>query len=157
MQWRLTALVAGVAALVVAALVCYLLLPPRQSTDVTVPAQQATPEEVVTAYLAALNAHDCNAAVSMTTTENSKDSTRSWCRDVASLAGVAVGKHFVERPAWSGHSGSVEVANVPVEFNLKWRPLHSDGSMDEGATTWGYLLARTSADAPWRIVDQGTG
>jgi hypothetical protein len=156
MRWRLAALVAGVVVLVVVAAVGYLLLSPRRSRDVAVPALQATPEQVVTAYLAALNAHDCKAAVAMTT-EDAKDSTRSWCRNVASLTDVAVSDHFAERPAWSGHSASVEVAHVPVDFNLTWRPYHSDGSMSEGATTWGYLLARPSADAPWRIFDQGTG
>ena len=62
----------------------------------------------------------------------------------------------MERPKWSGHSPSERVANVPVTFDLNWRPFHSDGSMDEGATAWGYLLVRESARAPWRIFDQGT-
>jgi len=119
------------------------------------PARHASPEQVVTAYLAALNSHDCKTAVAMTT-EDAKDSARSWCRNVASLTDVVVRDHFAERPAWSGHSASVEVADVPVRFNLNWRLFHSDGSMSEGATSWGYLLARPSTDAPWRIVDQGT-
>jgi hypothetical protein len=133
-----------------------LLLPPWQSSDVAVPAQKATPEQVVRAYLAALNAHDCSAARAMSI-EDAKDSTKVWCRDVASLADVTVKDHFAERPSWSGHPASVQVARVPVDFNLDWRPFHNDGSLAEGKTAWGYLLERPSTDAPWRIFDQGTG
>ena len=153
---RLIALVATVLVLGVAATVAYLLLPPRQTSDVAVPAPDATPEQVVTAYLKALNAHDCDTAEAVMT-EGAKDSAKSWCEDVASLTGVGVRDHFTERPKDSGHSAPEEVANVPVAFTLNWRPFHNDGSMDEGATTWGYLLVRDSADSPWRIFDQGTG
>jgi hypothetical protein len=63
----------------------------------------------------------------------------------------------VRRVLTPGHSPPEEVANVPVTVNLNWRPFHNDGSMDEGATAWGYLLLRETADSPWRIFDQGTG
>ena len=110
----------------------------------------------MTAYFDALNAHDCDT-VEAVMSEGAKGSTKSWCEDVASLTDVDVRAHFMERPKDSGHSVPEEVANVPVTFNLNWRPFHNDGSMDEGATTWGYLLVRDSADSPWRIFDQGTG
>lgn len=153
---RLIAITASVLVLAVAATVAYLLLPPRKTADVAVPAPDATPEQVVTAYLDALNAHDCDAAQAVTT-GGARDSAKSWCQDVTGLTDVDVRDHFAERPRWSGHSPSAEVANVPVTFDLDWRPFHSDGSMDEGATTWGYLLVRQSAGSPWRIFDQGTG
>jgi hypothetical protein len=76
---------------------------------------------------------------------------------VASLSDVVIKRHLVERPSWSGRPRSVEVVNVPVEFNLDWRPGRSDGSMSEGATTWGYLLERRTQNGPWRIFDQGGG
>ena len=57
----------------------------------------------------------------------------------------------------TGHSVDDEVANVPVTFTLDWRLFHGDGSLEEGPTTWGYLLERTSAREPWRIFEQGTG
>ena len=140
----------------VAATAAYLLLPPRQTSSVSVPAPDATPEQVVTAYLEALNAHDCDTAVAVMT-EEARASAESWCEDVASLTGVIVRGHVTERPQDSGHSTPEEVANVPVSFHLSWRPFHNDGSMDEGATTWSYLLVRDSADSPWRLFDQGTG
>ena len=153
---RLIALVASVLVLVVAAIVTYLLLPPRQTGDVSAPGSDATPQQVETAYLDALNSHDCDTAEAMTT-EDAKESAKSWCEDVAKLTDVGVQDHLTERPKDSGHSYPAEVANVPVAFNLTWRHFHNDGSMDEGTTTWGYLLVRHSADSPWRIFDQGTG
>lgn len=153
---RAIALVTSVLVLVVAATVTYLLLGPRQTSDVVEPVPNATPEQVVTAYLRALNAHDCGTAEAVMT-EVAKDSARSWCEGVASLTDVVVRDHFAERPKWSGHSPPEEVANVPVTFDLDWRPFNIDDSMDEGATTWSYLLVRESADSRWRIFDQGTG
>lgn len=153
---RLVALLVGVLVLVVAGAAAYFLLPPRQTESVSVPASDATPEEVVGSYLEALNAHDCVAAQSLAT-EEAKDSARSWCENVASLTDVDVSDHFMERPAWSGRSPGEEVANVPVTFSVNWRLFHNDGSMDEGRTTWGYRLARGSPDSPWRIFGQGVG
>ena len=80
----------------------YLLLPPRQTSDVARPALDATPEQVVTAYLDALDAHDCDTAEAMMT-ESAEDSATSWCKDVASLTDVVVGDHFAERPRGLGH------------------------------------------------------
>jgi len=147
--------VAGVV-VVVAATVAYFLLPPLQTADVAVPPSDATPERVITAYLDALNAHDCGTAEALMTAK-AESQAASWCEDVANLKNVDVHDHFMERPQGSGHSAPKEVAQVPVNFDLNWRLFHNDGSMDEGATTWGYLLVRDSPDAPWRIFDQGVG
>jgi hypothetical protein len=142
--------------LVVAAGVAYLSLPPRQTSDVVVPSPDAIPEQVVMTLIDALNAHDCHTAEAVMT-EGAKEGAKSWCEAVDSLTDVGVGDHHTERPQETGHSPPEEVANVPVTFNLNWRPFRNDGSMDEGATSWGYLLVRDSAHAPWRIFDQGVG
>jgi hypothetical protein len=146
----------AVLGLVVVATAAYLLLPPRQTRDVAVPRNDANPEEVVSAYVAALNAHDCDTAKALTT-DGAEDEATSWCGEIASLTHVDIHGHFAEDPEDSGHSGPEEVANVPVSFNLNWRLFHNDGSMEEGATTWGYLLVRDSADSPWHIFSQGLG
>jgi hypothetical protein len=130
--------------------------PPQQTSDVAVPRLDATPEQVVTAYIDALNAHDCETAEFLMM-EGAESTATQWCQDVASLTSVNVDGHFREPPGASGHSAGEEVANVPVTFDLNWRPFQDDGSMDEGATTWGYLLMRSSSGSPWRIFDQGTG
>ncbi len=144
------------AVLAVLAWVAFLLLAPRQTDDVAMPDSSATPEQVVTAYLEALNAHDCENAASVMS-DGAKDQASSWCDDVSSLTAVEVKAHSVERPQWSGHAPSEEVVNVPVTFNLNWRPFHNDGSIGQGATPWGYLLVRQTPDSPWRIFDQGNG
>ena len=153
---RLIALTGIAFVLIVAAPTAHLLLRPRQTRHVAVPAPDATPEQVVTAFVDALNAHDCQTAEALMTT-GSKTEARAWCEDVASLMDVDVRDHLTEDPQATGHSSAEEVANVPVTFNLNWRPFHNDGSMDPGATRWGYLLVRDSAHAPWRIFDQGVG
>ncbi|QGA08951.1 DUF4829 domain-containing protein [Nocardioides sp. dk884] len=153
---RFVAPVVGVVVLVVVGVATYLLLAPRQSGDVAVPANDATPEQVVTAYLDALNAHDCDTAEAVMTSD-AKDSATSWCRQVASLTDVDVRDHFTERPEFSGRSAPEEVVNVPVTFDLDWRLFHGDVSMPGGTTTWGYRLVRDSSDTPWRIFDQGNG
>jgi hypothetical protein len=152
---RSVALVVGVL-VVVAAAVAYQVLPPRQTRDVAVPADDATPEQVVTAYLDALNAHDCGTARAVMTAAT-WDRDKSWCEHVGALTDVDVGDHYTERPEDSGHSVPEEVANVRVTFDLDWRFPYVSGSMDEGATAWGYLLVRDSPESPWRIFDQGTG
>ena len=152
----LLALVVVVSVVVVAATAVYLLLPPRQTGDVAVPPRDANPEQIVTAYLDALNEHDCDTAAALMAA-GAEGAAHAWCEDVASLKDVDIDDHFTERPGDSGHSAPEEVAYVPVTFDLNWRPFHDDGSMDDGATTWGYLLVRSSADSPWRIFDQGVG
>lgn len=148
----------GVGALVLLALaaVAAYLLPPRQTGDVAVPPAEATPEQVVRAYLDALNAHDCETAQAVST-DVAAASAKSWCEHVAALTNIDVRQQTTGRPKDSGLPASDHVADVAVSFDLKWRPLHNDGSMDEGPTPWGYLLMRSSSDAPWRIFDQGLG
>jgi len=135
-------------------LAAYLVLPPRQTADIAVPVGDATPEQVVTAYLAALDAHDCDTAQTLAPEDG--EATRGWCRDLAGLSEVEVGDHRRERPRWSGRSRDEQVAHVPVSFFADWRRF-SDRSMEESVVTWGYRLVRGSDDDPWRIVDQGMG
>jgi hypothetical protein len=144
------------AVLVLVAVAAYFLLPPRQTDQVAVPANDATPEQVVTAYLDALNVHDCGTAAAVMTRE-ARQSAETWCHQVASLSNVDVHDHVTEPPEDSGHSAPEEVADVLVTFDLRWRLFHDDGSMPQGATSWGYLLVRDSRTSPWRIFDQGVG
>ena len=114
---RLIGLVASVLVVAVAATAVFLMLPPRQTSEVAVPAPGATPEEVVTAYLGALTAHDCDTAEALTTL-GAKDNAVSWCKDVASLSAVHVRPHSDERPKWSGRSPTEQVSNVPVSGEM---------------------------------------
>lgn len=151
------AVLTGVAALllVTAAVCIYFWMPPRQTASVPVPSRDASPEEVVEAYVRALDAHDCDTAYALV--DGDTDGAEAWCRRVASLDGLEVSAAEDEEPAWSGRDADEQVVRVVVEFDLTYRPLRSDGSMDQGRTTWGYLLVRGSQDDPWRIFSQGNG
>ncbi|MCW2856151.1 MAG: hypothetical protein JWR52_1766 [Marmoricola sp.] len=142
----------GLIVIVVGATLIYVWLTGRQTRDVAMPSQQATPEQVVTAYLDALNAHDCKVAQSLYTPSWQADGRR-WCEDVQHLGQVRV-HQAIQEP---GSSTATQLVDVAVSFDLNWRPFHDDGSMPEGPTGWGYILTRASARAPWRISDQGVG
>jgi hypothetical protein len=153
---RVIVFVVAMYVVAVAATAAYLLLPAQQTAHIAVPPRDASPGQVVAAYLAALNAHDCGTAEALMTAD-AEGRAKSWCEDVASLKSIDVADHFTEPQKDPSRSASREVANVPVTFNLSWRLFHNDGSMAEGPTMWGYRLVRESADSPWRISDQGTG
>jgi hypothetical protein len=126
----------------------------RQTAEVAGPSADATPEVVVATYVEALDAGDCAAAVALTLPEHAP-AARSWCRHVQSLSNAEVHTHLIEDdPTTSGRKADEQVVYVPVSFDLNWRPLHSDGSMSEGPTSWGYLLVKGSEGA-WRIYDEG--
>ncbi len=90
----------------------------------------------MTAYLGALNAHDCDTAQAVVTAD-AKDSAKLWCENVASLTDTDVRDHFTERPKDSQHAAPDEVADVPVTFDLNWRLFHNDGTIEEGGTSLG--------------------
>ena len=108
----------------------------------------------MTTFITALNAYDCETAAALTTAD-ATDEARSWCEDISTLTDVIVDDHSIESPEFSGHSASDEVVHVPVTFDLDWRRFHSDTSMEEGNTFWGYRLVRDSKEGPWRIAGQG--
>jgi hypothetical protein len=111
--------------------------------------------EVAKAYVAALNAHDCTAAKTLSTPD-AADITAVWCIAVRSLGVRSWGTPRTEVPRWTGHQAPQEVVFVPVTITVTWRPFHDDGSMSSaGPHTWGYLLVRENSTAPWRVADQG--
>ncbi|WP_262848769.1 DUF4829 domain-containing protein [Mumia quercus] len=127
----------------------------RQTREVAIPPDDATPEQVVAAYVDALDAHDCDTASALRTRDSS-ESALSWCESVASLEEIEVGVHFPESRGYTEAEPREELVGVGVTFNLQWRPFRDDGWIEEGRTTWGYTLAREAETHPWRIVDEGT-
>ena len=144
------------ALLAVTATAARVVLPPVQTRHVALPAADAGPREVVRTYLAAIDAHDCATAESLAE-PGLVDDARTWCEDAAGLDELQVGAGHRERPQWSGHAGTDQVADVGVAFGLRWRAFHGDASMPSGRTVWGYQLVRHAPGAPWRISDQGVG
>ena len=151
-RWVVLAL--AVVAVVAAGLGVVLALPPRQTAEVAVPGRTATPEQVVRAYLRALDAHDCDTATQVVARE-SRPGTASMCGDVAGVPRAEVRRASAEEPVTAGLPAGTQVVEVPVTLDVEWRLLHGAGV--RGPHAWGYVLARTSSDQPWRIVDEGAG
>ncbi len=145
---------AAAAAVVLAATVWWGDAPRR---DVEAPPPSASPRQVVATYLEALDAHDFETAGQLLAPGFREHAEETWFDDVDTVTDVEVGRPFQENPKWSGNPPGVEVMNVPVTFDVQWRWLHNDGSMEEGRTEWGYLLERSGPSAPWRIFDDGSG
>src|SRR5690242_13347179 len=77
----------------------YVWLTGRQTREVAMPSREATPEQVVTTYLEALNAHDCKVAQALFTPSPQADG-RMWCDDVQHLGHVRV-DHALRDPGSS--------------------------------------------------------
>lgn len=132
-----------VVALLLATLTCmaYRYVTVQQTGDVAVPPTDASPEDVVRAYVEALDVHDCDTAREL-------NPDQSWCEDVESMELVEI------RPIHSVRARHVE---LPVKLEFEWRPFYFDVSMTDGRISWGFILDRDSRGEPWRIVDQGVG
>lgn len=163
-QRRFIAPLLGIAAILVAAAI-YIMMVTMPSKDVDMPADDASPELVVAAYMEALDSHDCETAQALVTASK-RDSTDLWCREVASMTHTTVSAHTTEPSEISGSQDFVssaeaatsrEVVTVSVTFDVKHRLFHPDVSLPDGPTAWGYVLQRTSSTEPWRIFDEGNG
>lgn len=140
---------------IVLAVVVYLLLT-LQPKDVDMPGDDASPEQVVAAYMEALDGGDCDTAEALVTPQ-AVNSAAWWCNNVARMGEAHTGAHQVEAPRLSNHTAPDEVVTVAVSFDLGWRLLHKDPSMDAGHTNWSYGLVRSSPEDPWRIFAEGQG
>lgn len=121
----------------------------RMLRDVDLPPTAATPSQVVTTFLDALDAHDCDTAQDLAT-EAYREVAKTWCSDIASLRNAKV---LQVNAVNAGDTAT----GVSVAFDVKWRLFRGDGSTDGSGMTWGYSLVRESRDAPWRIRDHGVG
>lgn len=110
---------------------------------VAMPPADASPRQVVSAYVAAMNAHDCDTAKRLSATEG-VDETALWCGDIAHLSVSFPEKYSVNR------RGRVDML---VVLDIHWRPFHNDGTVPQGPYTWEYLLRRVHG--AWRVFDQG--
>ncbi|MBC3761013.1 hypothetical protein ACUN7V_02745 [Quadrisphaera oryzae] len=123
-----------------------------QEVALVVGDRRSTPERVVTAYIAALQEHDVDAARAL---EADADAGLAdpWLDDAPRISDVRVRPATPEPTAGSAAEGFRTAVYVPVQFTLHG----GDGSMQDGANGWGYPLARNSDADPWRIVDDGVG
>jgi hypothetical protein len=119
---------------------------------VAVPPDRAPPQDVVLAYLDAVDGHDCDTARAVVVPDSWHGFQR-WCEDVHHVDDVTARTSFVEQTAIPAGRRS-RVAKVTVTMSVGWRLFHGDPSMT-GRITWSYRLVRDSRSAPWRIVSSG--
>ncbi len=155
-RWvRALVAIACVLAAMVGSVVGWVAWTGRQTATIPIPSDTADPMDVATAYVAALNAHDCDAARKLSTSDEA-DHTGVWCGDVRTLSVTSWGNLRMEAPQWSGRQAPQEVVFVPATIRVTWRPFHDDGSFSPSPThSWGYQLVRENATSPWRVADQG--
>jgi Domain of unknown function (DUF4829) len=127
-------------------------------SQVSIPPVGASPQEVVTAYIAAINAHDEEAGRKLSTPHFAQQQDHVQDNQFTNV--VEISKLQVGTPTRNGGHESADgrryqdAVYVPVTFTLKQREVVS---MLDGHTSWGYVLVRTGADQPWRINDHGHG
>ena len=129
--------------------------PQRQTRDVPVPPDSATAEQVVQAYVDAVNAHDRSTVHALLATDGSMTdrAVDAW-RAMRNVRLLGTSIRTLADPAGPRYAEGV---NVGVDFDLDCRWGHGDVSQPSGPTAWGYVLGRNTPDDPWRIVDQGAG
>jgi len=112
----------------------------------------STPEQVVTAYIAALQEHDADAVHALVGPPG-EQMADAWLADTPTIGSVTVSPAVPDSTTGSAAEGYRTAVYVPVQFSLHG----GDGTMQQGANGWGYLLARNADTDPWRIVDNGVG
>ncbi|MFI6516058.1 DUF4829 domain-containing protein [Spirillospora sp. NPDC050679] len=126
--------------------------------SVKLPPAGAPPQEVVTAYVAAINAHDKKAGRALSTPRFGRLETEEVADSLfndAKISNLKISAPIPEQ-GYQSPDGKryAQVVKVPVTFDLKQE---SEASMPDGPTAWGYLLVRESLTGPWRINDHGNG
>lgn len=106
------------------------------------PGRDAPPNEVLTAYLGALQAGDCQAAHALTTS--------TFVHGNGDLCGVITLKEFTMdvKPAQPGDGEAIFATELATEGG--------DETMPAGHHTWFYSLKKQPS-GEWRLVGGGSG
>jgi hypothetical protein len=120
-------------------------------------ADPSSAQHVVSAYLAALDAHDIARAKTYLTPAHAAEvagETDSWFINTKSITNIVIGCD-TPRDAVGGPASSYsQVVQVGVQFTLE--QYHAE-SMSNGPNDWSYILVRNSDRDPWLIEDEGMG
>jgi hypothetical protein len=148
-RWRLALLAVPLA---LAGVVTVLVLPPKQTADVTIPPADASPVQVVETYLRAIDVHDCDTARAMWVGPNAGYANDD-CVSISRISQVRP-EPTVMSDETSGTDGTA--SRVAVSYQVSYRPFRRQ--LPDGRELLFYDLSRSSAlGAPWRIIDAGTG
>ncbi len=133
----------------VAALTAWSYGPWREKYMVAMPLPAASQQQVVLAYLRALDAHDGATAMALSA-PSMRSKTQGWLAGTASITQVRIGA-----VQYYPHQASGEQYTVPVDFMYHSHWWKDDPSFRDGEHDWGYSLARISGR--WLISDDGLG
>lgn len=136
----------------------------KPASSAAAPTPGAAPEEVVRAFLSAVDANDHRGAHRQTSAEFS--SFEDWMRDTRSISDVVVGPAVRENPesvATPAGLAEPEAVMVIVEFRrcscrgaFLGDGAHEGTQFEDGTETWAYTLARDRrGSGPWLIVSEG--
>jgi hypothetical protein len=126
------------------------------SNHVALPPLSASPQRVVAAYVAAINAHDTATARALLTPAYGRltaDAPDSWFTNVESIKHLRLNKPFEDSNiAQTLHYRYA--LGMGAQFALNQ---HKVLSMRNGQTTWGFWVVRNSRSQRWLIGTEGTG
>jgi hypothetical protein len=116
----------------------------------------ASPQRVVAAYVAALDAHDIPTARALLTPAHARvveGEGDSWFRNVVSITNLHMNRPYND--AYDARQRHYRFGvSIGVQFVLQQ---HRAMSMPNGPTVWGYILVRNSRRQRWLIADEGSG
>lgn len=113
----------------------------------TLPPSNASPEDVVRAYIGALNRHE-EATVAALRAKDANQLEPWYVENIVSITHLKIDPTFV-----SG-TENAQTATVGVHYYL--RQIQVDAQQN-GDTVWGYTLVREGGSQPWRIQEEGVG
>lgn len=154
--WTLRSVVGAVVSLAATVSICACNATAPETVTSSGP-RDASPTSIVRAFLESLNAHDVEAAKRLLSPEfeqRFESTVDSWFTNIVSITNIEVGDPLPQVPEGNGMSGYQQGVQVLTHFDLEQRTVVS---MHNGATSWGYMLARESDGDPWLIVSQGMG
>lgn len=131
---------------VVAALAIALAL--SACAKVEVPPADASPAQVVRAYLDAIQAGNCTV-LSQLATRNQAE--RAWCGKGLTISRITIGEPAPD-PGSIASREFEQAVYVPVRLDVQG----GADSVESGMRDWGYVLVRDAAVQQWRIADEGT-
>ena len=117
-------------------------------TKVEVPPADASPVQVVRAYLDAIQAGNCTV-LSQLATRNQAE--RAWCGRGLTISHITIGDPVRDPGSIAGRSFE-QAVYVPVRLDVQG----GADSVESGMRDWGYVLVRDADVQQWRIADEGT-
>jgi hypothetical protein len=145
LRHRLTAIaLAVVVALAALAWAGHRYLTVQQTGEVSIPADDASPEEVVRAYVEAVDVRDCDTAEALNPDDR-------LCGNVESVEVNRYSSQLFE----ASSSPHRQRARVMFVADLEFRPYYDllGGDATEVGQGWrGYILDREGGEGPWRIA-----